>query len=197
MKRQRRSPSRFGRRGQNLVEFALILPVIAVILSGILEFGMVFNLDQALEAASRDGARTAASLGNYGTQGACPNTLSATTVDPNILTAVQISLTNAGVDLSGLTVTIYLSDANGNPSGTSKNVYSWVTGPPAHFSGNSTNWPSCGRHDGTFGGGIYDSIGISLDYTYHSATSILAMFTSGLPLHAQAVFPIGPPWKLQ
>jgi len=180
-------------RGQNLVEFAIVLPVIAVILSAILEFGLAFNVDMALEAASRDGARTGASIGNDGTQGVCPNTTAENTVDPSILSAVQASLTNSGVTLTGVTVTIYLADTNGNP-GTSKNVYVYA-GAWTLTSG--YNWPACGRHDGTFGGGIYDSIGVKVTTTYTSKTGILSFLKGGLPISARAVFPIGPPWSLQ
>lgn len=46
-------------RGQALVEFALILPVLLVIIMGILEFGRAWNMKQVLTDASREGARVA------------------------------------------------------------------------------------------------------------------------------------------
>ena len=49
-----------GQRGVALVEFALVLPVVAVLLIGILEFGVImFDKNDVTEAA-RDGARQAA-----------------------------------------------------------------------------------------------------------------------------------------
>jgi Flp pilus assembly protein TadG len=46
--------------GQALVEFALILPVMLLIMIGILEFSRAWNLHQALTDATREGARRAA-----------------------------------------------------------------------------------------------------------------------------------------
>jgi len=46
--------------GQALVEFALILPVMLLLMVGILEFARAWNLHQALTDATREGARRAA-----------------------------------------------------------------------------------------------------------------------------------------
>lgn len=45
------------RRGQSLVEFALVLPLLLTILCAIIEFGWSFLLVSGLNAASRNGAR--------------------------------------------------------------------------------------------------------------------------------------------
>jgi Flp pilus assembly protein TadG len=47
-------------RGQTMVEFTLVLPVLAVVLFGIIQFGITFNNYVALTDAVRAGARTAA-----------------------------------------------------------------------------------------------------------------------------------------
>lgn len=47
-------------RGQSLVEFALVLPMLLVLLLGIADFGRVFSVGITLEAAARDGAEAAA-----------------------------------------------------------------------------------------------------------------------------------------
>lgn len=47
-----------NKKGQALVEFAIILPVIMLLLMGMLEFGMMLNTYLELENASREGART-------------------------------------------------------------------------------------------------------------------------------------------
>lgn len=49
--------------GNELVEFAVTLPIIAVLLIGILDFGMAFNRKQELNNAAREGARWAANEG--------------------------------------------------------------------------------------------------------------------------------------
>lgn len=46
-------------RGQSLVEFALILPVLMLVLMGIIQMGFVFNAYVTISNATREGARTA------------------------------------------------------------------------------------------------------------------------------------------
>jgi Flp pilus assembly protein TadG len=52
---------RLGRdeRGQALVEFALILPIILLLVVGMLEFARAWNLHQVMTDAAREGARRA------------------------------------------------------------------------------------------------------------------------------------------
>jgi hypothetical protein len=47
-------------RGQGLVEFALVLPLLMILLLGIADFGRIFSAGITLEAAARDGAEAAA-----------------------------------------------------------------------------------------------------------------------------------------
>ncbi|WP_129689929.1 TadE/TadG family type IV pilus assembly protein [Gottfriedia acidiceleris] len=49
-------------KGQSLVEFALILPLLAMLLLGMLDFGRIFHAYLALDHAGREAAR-AASIG--------------------------------------------------------------------------------------------------------------------------------------
>lgn len=44
-------------RGQALVEFALILPILLILIMGIVQFGLVLNAYITIENASREGAR--------------------------------------------------------------------------------------------------------------------------------------------
>ena len=48
-----------NRKGQSLVETALVLPIILLILTGIIDFGLVFNNYLVVSNASREGARSA------------------------------------------------------------------------------------------------------------------------------------------
>jgi Flp pilus assembly protein TadG len=54
MRRDRRS-----RRGQALVEFALLLPFLLLLLLGVIEMGRAWNAKQVLTDAAREGARLA------------------------------------------------------------------------------------------------------------------------------------------
>jgi Flp pilus assembly protein TadG len=47
-------------RGQSLVEFALVLPIIILIIFGILEFGRIFSSYIVITHAAREGARIGA-----------------------------------------------------------------------------------------------------------------------------------------
>ena len=53
MKRMRRQRD----RGAAAVEFALVLPLLLLLVLGILEFGRVFNIQISLSNAAREGAR--------------------------------------------------------------------------------------------------------------------------------------------
>jgi hypothetical protein len=46
-----------SQKGASLVEFALVLPVLILILFGIIEFGLIFYNQQVITNASREGAR--------------------------------------------------------------------------------------------------------------------------------------------
>ena len=60
MKKIRSSLGRQNEDGQALVEFALILPVILLVMVGMLEFARAWNLHQVMTDAAREGARRAA-----------------------------------------------------------------------------------------------------------------------------------------
>lgn len=51
---------RTAERGAAAVEFALVLPVLLVLVLGIAEFGRVFNVQTMLSQAAREGARSMA-----------------------------------------------------------------------------------------------------------------------------------------
>jgi Flp pilus assembly protein TadG len=56
----RKSISLKDQKGQSMVEFALVLPILALLLFGIIQFGIVFNNYITLTDATRAGARKAA-----------------------------------------------------------------------------------------------------------------------------------------
>lgn len=49
-------------KGQSVVEFAILLPILLLLLMGIIQFGIIFSAQIALTNAAREGAR-AASVG--------------------------------------------------------------------------------------------------------------------------------------
>lgn len=52
-----RLQSRAGERGAAAIEFALILPILVVLVFGVIEFGRVFNAQISITNAAREGAR--------------------------------------------------------------------------------------------------------------------------------------------
>lgn len=110
--------------GQALVEFALILPIIILILFGIIEFGRVFSAQLLVTNGARDGARVAAVGKPYSDvemtakTGAAylePAKLTVTIDPPN--EADRVRGNNVTVDVS-YPVTIYapiISNIIGNP----------------------------------------------------------------------------------
>ena len=49
---------RRAERGQAIVEFALVMPILIALLFGVVFFAMAFNLQMVLNGAAREGART-------------------------------------------------------------------------------------------------------------------------------------------
>lgn len=65
-KRRIGQPRNFVHRGQGLVEFAVILPLLLTLIAGIIEFGRLAATFAAVSSASREGARFGAAVGNSG-----------------------------------------------------------------------------------------------------------------------------------
>ena len=92
------------RKGQSLVETALILPVILLLLTAIIDFGLLFNHYLIVSNASREGAR-GASLGNTNEQ--ITNTVKnvASTLDESKL-SITITPNRPADRKAGTTVTV-------------------------------------------------------------------------------------------
>ena len=60
------SKRREGERGAELIEFALVLPILLLIIAGIVDFGFLFQRYEVVTNAAREGARVAV-LPGYGT----------------------------------------------------------------------------------------------------------------------------------
>jgi hypothetical protein len=185
-----RPPRTERKRGQSLVEFAMIITVVMLLLLGMLEFGFLFDHTLTLQYASREGARVGSALVNGGGDLGCGagQSPSASDVDPNIVAAVTRVLNSPGSRVNPAevpTITIYKADVNGNPlrsSGTDiANVWRrnpgagpTVDGRPLDYTlaGGDTHWAACSRSNGS----SPDSIGISLTYTYRFQTALGNVF---------------------
>ena len=99
---------RRSERGSAAVEFAILLPVLILILFGIIEFSIAYNHEQGLHAAAREGARVAA----------LPQTTQATVID-RVRSALQGVMNSTDIQNATITVTPSGNQpCNGAPAGT-------------------------------------------------------------------------------
>jgi Flp pilus assembly protein TadG len=105
-----KAAGRLGREdGQALVEFAIILPLLLLLVTGIIEFGLMFNKYITLTDAARNGAQTLA-VGRGLTDGC----------DPAVLQAVE-SGSSTGLTSSQVTPSF---SSSSDQCGTGTYVYS-------------------------------------------------------------------------
>jgi TadE-like protein len=183
---ERSRPPRMGerKRGQSLVEFAMIITVVMLLLLGMLEFGFLFDHHLTLEYATREGARVGAALANGGGTLGCGSGQSpnAANVDKQIIAAVQRVITSPGsaVVKSRITeIRIYKANTTGGVTSTFSNkwVYSAGAGPSVDgknldfIAQGTTGWTACSRDNGS----APDSIGVSLNYSYELVTPLSAV----------------------
>lgn len=95
-----RNAHRKRRRGAVVVEFAVIAPLLIMILMGIMEYGYVFLVQQSLTNAAREGCRIAV--------------LQSTTSDDTINARIAELMSAAGVD--NYTVVLTHADPAGDPT---------------------------------------------------------------------------------
>jgi hypothetical protein len=98
-----RNGDSLGRRGQSLVEFAIVFPLFVALVLGLIEFGFMFNAALAVNFASRNASLTAAVAGS--------NTWS----DCKVLEGIESDL-GPPLDRALIqTVAIFRTDRAGNP----------------------------------------------------------------------------------
>src|SRR6266567_7565664 len=106
MKRRWHAASDSRDRGSVAVEFALLLPVLLLLIFGIIDFGRAINAQITLTQAAREGARLA-SLG-YSTSAVTPRAQSAATgLSPVTVTVTSSCPTGAGVGVDAVVTTSY------------------------------------------------------------------------------------------
>jgi len=155
---------RAGRQsGQSLVEFALILPIMLVLLFGVIDVSMLLTTKNSVAYASRQGARLLAAYG--------PTSPISTTADPDplILNSITDTLTGSGLSLNGLQkITFYSAQAitsawTGDVSGAEPyRSYTFANGAPISATGDYTY---ANRLPGTFAG-------VAITYRYGGLTPL-------------------------
>lgn len=94
-----------------MIEFAIVLPLLVLLLFGIVEFSLVYNRQQALHAAAREGARVASvetsTLTDISTT--VDNALSGTAFGSSPNTSVTPNVTQPCLNRVGETVAVIVS----------------------------------------------------------------------------------------
>ena len=96
-----------SRRGNAVLDAALVLPILLYLAFGTVEFGYYFYVKNTLQGAAREGVRAA---------------IPAAANNDSVTTAVSNAMTAAGLQASGYTVTISPSNVSGQTEGTSITV---------------------------------------------------------------------------
>lgn len=109
-----------------ILEFAITLPLLAVLVVGILDFSQAFNLKQKLSNAAREGARFASTLptndlSNATSCGSPPSPASVCAVRDLVAAYLQrAKINNCGLSTQGATASVpwtYVASGNGCPAG--------------------------------------------------------------------------------
>jgi len=96
-------------KGQALLEFALILPILLMLLLGVIEFGRVWSIDERVSDATREGAREAVLA-------------DPTITEQQVHDFLMYRLAQAGVDTTVATITFSQTGANWKASGLPQTV---------------------------------------------------------------------------
>lgn len=99
-----RTAGRRGERGQDLIEFALLLPLLLFLVLGIIDFSLVFFSYNTISNAAREGARYGIIDDDVGAMETATRALT-TGLDPGRLTVIPTACNGA----DQLTVTVHYS----------------------------------------------------------------------------------------
>ena len=97
-----RSTNTYARDGAVVVEFALVLPILLLLVFGIIEFGHLFFIRQTMINAAREGARTATLAADDETK------------ETLVIGRVQTVLAVGGLDPANCTITYTSEPAPGS-----------------------------------------------------------------------------------
>lgn len=106
-----------GPRGVAAVEFALVMPLLVVILLGLWEVGRLVQLQQILSNAAREGARLAAQSQTINSTGE-PTMIAVSTGTPNVKQTVVNYLRQAGLTVDASAVNVAFAFTSGDTSKT-------------------------------------------------------------------------------
>ncbi|TME93962.1 MAG: pilus assembly protein [Chloroflexi bacterium] len=167
--------------GQALVEFALLLPLLLLLIVGIIEFSFVWNSRNTVLFASRDGSMLAAEGGSLlGT-------------DCLVLDRIERDIVSPASAIKLQQVEIYWADKNGGQIGSNHNVYDRSGSTTCDFSGTTITVPytlttsgylesnRCDVLAGCGGGHTsVDTVGVKVTYEHRWLTSFARLTGPGV-----------------
>ncbi|SRR6266550_2764875 len=167
--------------GQALVEFALVLPLLLLLILGVIEFSFVWNSRNTVQFASRDGSMLAAEGGSL------------TGTDCLVLQRIERDVVSPARAIRIQQVLIYWSDKNGDQIGSYTNAYDRsgsttcdiggtpITVPYTLTTGGYLEATRCdvlagcgGPHTGL------DTVGVRITYQHRWITSFVRLAGSGV-----------------
>ena len=149
MEAERSSGKRTRTRGQTLTEFALVVPVLLVLIMGVLDGALLMFSVGTARYASAEGSRVAATLGNVAnTDSQVVTTIRQTVGSTQLFTVNEIDIYKLN------------QDGNGNLTQDLANTNKYALDGTSL---NGTPWPASSRN---VGNGTSDFIGVTVNYTY-------------------------------
>jgi hypothetical protein len=112
--------NREEQRGQSLVEFALLLPLMLLIITGLFDVARAVWQENTLAYAAREGTRYAIVHGSYGSPPADPTDINNATCSPGdvvICTNIPNIVRQAAIGVPNVTVTVTYPDVYPNTGG--------------------------------------------------------------------------------
>jgi len=163
--RRRTARRRGAARGQALVEFALIFPLIMFLVVGATDVSTLLDNHLDVVYAARTGARVGSILGT------------APASDCAIIGAIRAAISPVrGLQLTR--IDIYQANASGLPNGTNQDIYAGnsVCNPDTSITpgAQSVGWPPSVRNTSPI---TEDSIGVELDFNYTFQFNLLGIGT--------------------
>jgi hypothetical protein len=168
-----------GQRGQGLVEFALVLPVFALALFGLLDVGRLVYTNSALSQAAREGARLAATeaawVGSSCGTGTYAPVCPATVADLRAHVTTAVNRMTVGL---GPVADIHIS-CNSGASGDATPSGDWTDAPGGGGNG-------CQDGGGNPVGAEGELVSVRIEYTYQPMTPIISSIVGAVPLSGSA-----------
>lgn len=176
-------------RGQGLVEFALIFPLMLALLAGVVEIGLVANDTITIGYGAREGARAGAALGDGGAID-CSSGNDPFGVDLAIVAGAQRIIESSGsdVDLSEIKeIRIFQATSAGAKATGRVNRWRYTgadSGPDIlpgdevsrlDFSEVANEWPACRRRSS---GATPDIIGVEIEYDRHLVSPLASLLST-------------------